>query len=159
MFSDFGDCYCIYRACELVPFFVLTTISYCLTVVVFISYLPYLSILPISLLFFTGILTGYYGGKQRGMPCFNCGPSSLLSSDFFTTLKESSSSSRGFYLWNTMVSFLIASTWISVMCILIPDRLTHDAEPPGAWNLASLLLLGRECCNRRLEILALPRLA
>ena len=137
----------------LFPYFVLTTLTRCLTAVVFISYLRYLSILPISAFFFTGIITGYFAGKQRGMSCFNCGPSSLLSSAFFTTLKESSTSSRRFffgafflpcflllwpillacrfYLWNTMVSFLIASTWISIMCILITLNMTPSHLVPG----------------------------
>ena len=109
----------------LFPYFVLTTTTRCLTAVVFIAYLRYLSVLPIFMLFLTGILTGYFAGNQRGMSCFNCGPSALLSSAFFTTLKESSSRSCRFYLWNTMVSFMVASTWISVVCI----SLTLNTQP------------------------------
>ena len=62
---------------------------------------------------------GYFAGKQRGMSCFNCGPSSFLSSAFFTTLKESSTKSPRFYMWNTLISFLVTSTWFSILCILI----------------------------------------
>ena len=36
-----------------------------------------------------------------------------------------------FYLWNTMVSFLIASTWISIMCILITLNMTPSHLVPG----------------------------
>ena len=115
----------------LLPYFLLTTTTRCLTLVVFISYLHFLSILPILQLFVTGILTGYWAGKQRGMSCFNCGPSALLSSAFFTTLKESSSSSSRFYLWNTLISFLVCSTWISVLCILITLQVDLVHLVPG----------------------------
>ena len=103
----------------LFPYYALSTLTRCLTMVVLISYLKFLSLLPIVLFFITGILTGHYAGKQQGMSCFNCGLSAFLSSAFFTTLKESSLYSSQFYLWNTICMFLISSTSISALCILI----------------------------------------
>ena len=114
----------------LFPYFILTTITRTLTIVILISYLNFLSILPIAILFLTGILTGYFAGNQRGMSCFNCGPSSLLSSAFFTTLKESSTKSSVFYLWNTLISFMVSSTWISILCILMTLKVNLVTENP-----------------------------
>ena len=124
----------------LFPYFILTTTTRCLTLVVFIAYLRFLSILPIFMLFVTGIITGYYAGRQRGMSCFNCGPSALLSSAFFTTLKESSTHSSRFYLWNTIASFLVASTWISLLCIMLILDMTPNPLVPGSLPIFSCFL-------------------
>ena len=121
----------------LFPYFTLTTITRTLTLAVFISYLRFFSIFPIALFFFSGIITGYYAGKQRGMSCFNCGPSSLLSNAFFTTMKENSENSRRFYLWNTIASFLIAAVGISFIYILITFSMAPSHILPGALPVSS----------------------
>lgn len=127
----------------LFPYFVLSTLTRCLTVAVLISYLNYLSIVPIVLFFLTGILTGFYAGKQEGMSCFNCGLSAFLSSAFFTTIKQSSQHSSRFYLWNTIVSFLVASTWISVLCILITMNSDLVQVVPGNLPVFSCYVLSQ----------------